>query len=133
VGVDAYLLQGSEEVLPPNLHHLNISHRVPFSEVGKNKVLTLMTFEASNSTQESSFSEYINYFTDKQRAGYVVLKGCALYLLPPGPQAQHYTPELQSTQLLAVFVNPTQKSEDNLQTLLKTVATHPELLKQLNQ
>ena len=133
VGVDAYLLQGSEEVLPPNLHHLNISHRVPFSEVGKNKVLTLMTFEASNSTQESSFSEYINYFTDKQRAGYVVLKGCALYLLPPGPQAQHYTPELQSTQLLAVFVDPTQKSEDNLQTLLKTVATHPELLKQLNQ
>ena len=133
VGVDAYLLQGSEELLPPNLHHLNISHRVPFSEVGKNKVLTLMTFEASNSTQESSFSEYIKYFTDKQRAGYVALKGCALYLLPPGPQAQQFTQEMQENQLLAVFVDPNQKNEDKLQDLLKTVATHPELLKQLKQ
>jgi len=133
VGVDGYLLQGSEEVLPPNLHHLNISHRVPFSEVGKNKVLTLMTFEASNSTQESSFSEYIKYFTDKQRAGYVVLKGSALYLLPPGPQAQQFTSELQASQLLGVFVDPAQKNEDKLQDLLKTVATHPELLKQLKQ
>lgn len=132
VGVDAYLLQGSEDLLPPNLHHLNITHRVPFSEVGKNKVLALMALEASNSTQESSFSEYLKYFTDKQRAGYVLLKAAAVYLLPPGPEALKFTTHLGDAQLLAVFADLSQKADKPLQELLKTVATHPGLIKQLD-
>lgn len=133
VGVDAYLLQGSEDLLPPNLHHLNITHRVPFSEVGKNKVLALMALEASNSTQESSFSEYLKYFTDKQRAGYVLLKAAAVYLLPPGPEALKFTANLGEAQLLAVFADLAQKADKPpLQELLRTVATHPGLIKQLD-
>ena len=133
VGVDAYLLQGSEDLLPPNLHHLNITHRVPFSEVGKTKVLALMALEASNSTQESSFREYLKYFTDKQRAGYVLLKGAAVYLLPPGEEALKFTTHLGDTQLLAIFADLSQKVDrPPLHDLIKTVATHPALVKQLN-
>ena len=133
VGVDAYLLKGTEDLLPPNLHHLNISHRVPFSEVGKNKVLALMALEASNSTQESSFSEYIKYFTEKQRAGYILLKAAAVYLLPPGPETHKFTEEVTDRQLLAVFVDPSQRADGkgNLQELLKTVVNHPGFMKQL--
>ena len=110
VGVDAILLSGSESCIPANLHHLSISHRVPWSELMKHKALALMALEASNETYQESFNEYARYFAEKERAGYIMLKNLIVYLVPPGPQADRLTERLGETQMLAVFVDPEDKS-----------------------
>lgn len=110
VGVDAILLSGSEACIPANLHHLSISHRVPWSELDKHKVLALMALEASNETYQDSFNEYAHYFAEKERAGYIMLKNLIVYLVPPGTQAQKMTEKLKDMQMLAVFADPGDKA-----------------------
>lgn len=110
VGVDAILLSGSESCIPANLHHLSISHRVPWSELTKHKVLAMMALEASNETYQDSFNEYAHYFAEKERAGYILLKNLIVYLVPPGSQAKQMTDKLREMQMLAVFVDPEDKA-----------------------
>jgi RNA recognition motif-containing protein len=110
VGLDATLLEGSADSLGSNLYHLNITHRVHFAEVTKYACLGKVALEASNETQLGEFSEYIRYFQSKHRAGFVQLKACCLYVLPPCELARSLCPQLQSHQLLGVFVDLTKKT-----------------------
>jgi len=50
VGVDAVLVEGSPDLIPPTIHSLNITHRVPFLELGKYHTIGMFTLEASEVT-----------------------------------------------------------------------------------
>jgi len=139
VGVDATLYEGSADCLPSNIYHLNITHRVHFAEVTKNMCLGKIALEASNETQADEFLEYIRYFINKDRAGFIQLKACSLYILPPCELARSLCPQIQPKQLLGVFSDPNKKAptkeeskiamaEDSNATLLKLFQEKPEML-----
>ena len=111
VGIDATLVNGNADCFPPTQYHINISHRVQFSEVTKCVCVAMVTFEASNETQQDGFLEYVNYFKEKQRAGYIGIKNFILYICPPCELAKGLFNTLENNQLLGVFVDPTRKIE----------------------
>ena len=111
VGIDATLVEGTSECFPPSLYHINITHRVHISDVSKFQQIAKVTFEASNNTQENAFQEYIRYFSEKERAGYVPMKEKVLYICPPIESVKKIHSELQDNFLLGVFVDPTKKAE----------------------
>ena len=111
VGIDATLVEGSPDCFPATQYHINISHRVQLSEVSKFVRLAMVTFEASNETQQETFKEYVNYFSEKQRAGYIGIKNSILYICPPVEQIKSLYTKLENTQLLGVFVDPARKVE----------------------
>lgn len=135
VGIDATLVQGSDDCFPPTLYHINISHRVQLVEITKNLVLGLVTIEASNETQQELFNGYLKYFSAKQRAGYIAMKTSILYICPPIEEAKKMYPEIKDTQLLGVFVDPQKKPEKpkdpHLEEIMKLL-TNPEALKHIN-
>ncbi|OMJ78423.1 hypothetical protein SteCoe_21798 [Stentor coeruleus] len=111
VGIDATLVEGSADCFPATQYHINISHRVQISEVFKFERLAMVTLDASNETQNDSFQEYVKYFSQKQRAGYVGVKSTLLYICPPLDQIKGLYSKLEDTQLLGVFVDPNKKVE----------------------
>jgi RNA recognition motif-containing protein len=135
VGIDATLVQGNDDCFPSALYHVNVSHRVQFSEITKFYILALVIIEASNETQQDLFSGYVKYFSEKQRAGYIAMKSSVLYICPPIDEAKKIYPELKDTQLLGVFVDPQRKAEkakdpqlEEIMNLLK----NPEAMKHFN-
>ena len=135
VGIDAYLLAGSESLLPPSTHHLTITHRVAFPEIRRRGPPTaLMALAASDPTQEGRFSEYVKYLREKQRAGVVTMRESVLFIVPSGEEADQFGTSVAPNELLAVFVDPSQKPQSPkppLSALLQVVATHPALASQL--
>ena len=132
VGIDATLVQGNDDCFPSTLYHVNISHRVQLSEITKFYILALVTIEASNETQQDMFDGYLNYFSQKQRAGYIPMKNSVLYVCPPIEEIKAVYPELNCTQLLGVFVDPQKKPEKpkdpKLQEIIELLK-NPEVLK----
>lgn len=49
-----------------------------------------MAFIPQNDTQEKQFQEYIDYFTEKNRAGLCFLRNGVMFLLPPGETSGKY-------------------------------------------
>jgi RNA recognition motif-containing protein len=125
VGVDATLLEGSADCLQSNVYHLNITHRVHFAEVTKHLCLGKIALEAANETQADEFREYIRYFLLKDRAGFIQLKACSLYILPPCDLACSLFPKLESSQLLGVFSDPTKKLPSREEETKTTVREDP--------
>ena len=111
VGIDATLVDGNADCFPASQYHINISHRVQISEIFKFERLALVTLEASNETQQEAFQEYVKYFSQKQRAGYVGIKDALLYICPPLEQIKNLYSKLEDSQLLGVFVDPNKKIE----------------------
>jgi RNA recognition motif-containing protein len=111
VGIDATLVEGNGDCFPATQYHINISHRVQLSEVFKFERLAIVTLDASNETQQEAFQEYVKYFSQKQRAGYVGIKNALLYICPPLEQIKNLYTKLEDTQLLGVFVDPAKKIE----------------------
>ena len=111
VGIDATLVQGSDDCFPSTLYHVNISHRVQISEITKFYILALVTIEASNETQQELFDGYLKYFSVKERAGYIQMKNSVLYICPPIDAIRSIYKEVKDTQLLGVFVDPQRKAE----------------------
>ena len=111
VGIDATLVQGNADCFPASQYHINISHRVQLSEVFKFEHLAIVTLEASNETQQEAFQEYVRYFSQKQRAGYIGIKNALLYICPPLAQIKNLYSKLDDTHLLGVFVDPARKKE----------------------
>ena len=103
VGVDVYLYKGDESDFPTTLHHLDIAYRAPLSELYKQTPKTLLLIEASNDTQQSVFSSYIQYFKSKERAGFIPLGRKLLYMLPPDGYAQTLCKEIRPEQMLGVI------------------------------
>lgn len=133
VGVDATLVKGKSDCFPGTLYHINISHRVAFQEIYKFYQLSLVTLEASNELQAEVFKEYVSYFSEKQRAGYIQMKTSVLYICPPVPEIKSLYPQLQDGQLLGVFVDPTKKAEKAKDTTkiqeLLDLLKNPEVMK----
>lgn len=77
------LLEGESDRIPPNSHSLNITHRVPISEIRHLKKIAMFTLEASDDTQAKKFEEYITYFAGKYRVGYFCLKNLTVYVIIP--------------------------------------------------
>ena len=111
VGIDATLVEGNADCFPASQYHINISHRVQISEIFKFERLALVTIDASNETQQDAFQEYVKYFSQKQRAGYITIKDALLYICPPLEQIKNLYSKLEDSQLLGVFVNPNKKVE----------------------
>jgi RNA recognition motif-containing protein len=132
VGIDATLVQGSEDCFPPTLYHVNISHRVQISEITKFYILGLVTIEASNETQQEIFDGYLKYFSEKQRAGYIPMKSSVLYICPPIDEIKNIYNNIKDTQLLGVFVDTQRKPEKpkdpQLQEIMELLK-NPEILK----
>jgi hypothetical protein len=102
VGVDAVLVEGSSDLIPSNIHSLNITHRVPFLELGKFKTVGMLTLEASDGTQSERFNQYITYFQGKNRAGYMVMRNLVIYVVIPS-KAKEFFSEIGDDKLLLVF------------------------------
>lgn len=111
VGIDATLVEGKEDCFPPTLYHIDISHRVHVKDASKYQQLALLTFEASNGLHDETFAEYVKYFKEKERAGYIGIKNTVLYLCPPIEEVRRIYPRLEDHQLLGIFVDPTKKAE----------------------
>ena len=50
----------------------------------------MVAFIPQNSTQEKQFTEYIEYFTLKQRVGLCFLRNGVMFLLPPGETSKKF-------------------------------------------
>jgi len=104
VGVDAHPVWGDHEALS-NEYNLNISHRIPFDDVTNRPCIGIVTFLPSNTTQEGTFNDYIEYFSSKQRAGVVNMKCGLMYLIPPCDTAAHYYHGTTEGRFIGIFVD----------------------------
>ncbi|CAG9315778.1 unnamed protein product [Blepharisma stoltei] len=102
VGVDANLLKGCFE-LPSSVYHLDIPFRSPFP-VNK-KPIALLRLESSNNTQDDLFKTYIEYFSNKHRAGYAPLGKQGIYIIPYGNFAKSLYPNIEQNQMLGFVVD----------------------------
>ena len=73
----------------------------------------IVTFTPSDETQTKTFSEYIKYFLERDRAGFVSLKNYILYLLPPCEKAFEIH-GFKEHELLGVIVDTQEASESNI-------------------
>ena len=131
VGVDLTMVKG-EDCMPEKIYNLNITHRVHFPEIAKYSVLATVTMEASNETQQPQFNNYINYFTQKKRVGYIPLKNYAVYVVPPLPEALVFYKDIQPNQLLALIVDPAQrKTPEEAKAIVQQLEKMPTFLQKL--
>jgi len=79
-------------------HNLNVSHRTNFEDVDKYPVQGVVAFIPQNNTQERQFKEYIDYFSEKQRAGMCFLRNGVMFLLPPGDSSSKYFKPSESSK-----------------------------------
>lgn len=103
VGVDAIVNKGDDSVFQGDFN-LNISHRAPFDEVLKRPHKAIVTFVASNETQNGQFQEYIKYFLERNRAGVATLHDSVLYLLPPC-EITNGIQKITDNEILGIFVS----------------------------
>ena len=71
-------------------HNLNVSHRTNLGDVDNHEVQGVVAFIPQNDTQEKQFQEYVDYFTEKNRAGLCFLRNGVMFLLPPGETSQKF-------------------------------------------
>lgn len=102
VGVDAYILKGNFD-FPNSMYRIDIQFRSPIPQgVQFNAIMILA---ASNETQSQSFKTYIDYFSNKNRAGYVPIGKQNLYIIPPGDYARSICPSLRENEMLGVLLD----------------------------
>ncbi len=92
LGVIAYILRGDcENILDMN-NGLNIEHRTNYEDVGKKRQKGLIVFTPQNETQSKMFDSYINYFTERRKAGIAYLKnsGDLIYILAPSEFSKNF-------------------------------------------
>ena len=67
-----------------------MSHRTNLEDVERHECQGVVALIPQNDTQEKQFQEYIDYFTDKNRAGLCFLRNGVMFLLPPGETSKKY-------------------------------------------
>lgn len=101
-GTDIYLIKGNFE-LPTSVYHLDIPFRAPFPQ--DHSAIALLRIESSNNTQDDLFKTYIDYFSNKNRAGYIPIGKQAIYVIPYGEYALSLYPGLEPNQMLGVVTS----------------------------
>ena len=94
--ITGYLLSGNEVSIPS---HLYISYRYKFTEIPKPSTLILL--EAADEENSRLFVSYIEYFSSRERAGFVQFDKLDLYLVPPG-HSDRFHSGVPSQSMLAV-------------------------------
>lgn len=100
--VDLFPVKGDPESALKGVAFLRLSHRARLEEVAEAEPCALAVIEQAPPGQ--AVKEVACYLRGKQRAGFIPLRSCRLYLLPAGPQSSKFGVPLTDTQLLCVFV-----------------------------
>jgi hypothetical protein len=72
----------------------------------------MLTLEASDSTQSARFNQYISYFEQKNRAGYLIMRSYVIYVVVPSKARDFYS-EIGDDKLLLVFQDPNTPKQES--------------------
>jgi hypothetical protein len=105
VGTDAICIFGNEkELFDDQVFNLNITHKATLIEVLSKDPFGAVSFRASNSTYEESFSELASYLKEKNICGVVKhLEKSVLYIMPYFDEIKEFTLNCQPNDLIGMF------------------------------
>ena len=111
IGVDFYQIRGNISENFNSESYLNVSHRTQYDEIMKRPYLGIVAISPQNVTQCETFKKYVDYFSEKQRAGVINFKNCyTLYILPPSDFSRKFY-QNPKKHLLGILVNSTVESK----------------------
>lgn len=85
VSVDLYKIRGKIDDSYFNELYLNVCNRIQYEEVLKKHLLGIAAISPQNITQKECFDKYINYLSERQRCGVIILSDkYTLYIVSPG-------------------------------------------------
>jgi hypothetical protein len=105
VGVDAYQIRNECNDFFLSEFNLNVSQKGTFEDIMKRPILGIVAFSPQNETQCDAFNEYITYFKEKQRVGFVNMRsGGMLFIMAPCDFSRKFY-QNPKKHLLGIFVN----------------------------